>query len=595
MRRITKHWLSLLAIVFALGFTFHTLAQEKKSQAGAPTSVKTVPPKTSPDLTEWKSLLDHLAVEARTLDSEEDPALLLAEVADAYWRFDPKRSKTLFTDAFERASSTPGSQDSMRKVLTLVAKRDRALAISMTKQLAESRNNEKPDVFRVSRELLDTDQPLAVEIAQTAAALGPSMGGLFFLFKLVEKDPAAADQLYELYLKQLAARGSPPLRSVLWLGGYPFGYGEAWGGSNNPAEFGGFGGLRREKLRPNQNLARAYLQLAFGSVTDTLREAAAIPDAGARDELNGMALFTTAYLFPEIRNYIPGAEGAWSGLYRQALTGTSEARRVAIEARLKFFLEVRSRAAKYTSTEDYLAGDASERSDQISKLPDGCKRDQARAELALNISYAKKFSEAREVADQIENNSLRENVLQFLNYDIADAAIEAGNLLEASSLAEKVTAKNERALLLVKIAAVSITKGDKSGALDLLNRARSLVSDAGPELQSDVLLAIANVYVRFDPLESVMVLRDAIKAINRVKEPTLEPFSVLRQVNFTCTSEPSFHGSKETAETSGLFETFAAIANSSVQGQEALLIASELENKATRLRAQLAIVKAVFK
>src|SRR6185436_19314411 len=125
MKRSTKHWISLSAIVFAFGFTSHSLAQETrpksqtetKTEKAAETAKKTTPPKTAPDLTEWKSLLDHLAVEARTVDSEEDPALLTAEVADAYWRFDPKRSKTLFTDAFERASSTPGSQVSMRKIL----------------------------------------------------------------------------------------------------------------------------------------------------------------------------------------------------------------------------------------------------------------------------------------------------------------------------------------------------------------------------------------------------------------------------------------------------------------------------------------------
>lgn len=600
MKRNTKHWFSLLGIVFVLSFAAQCLSQETKpkSQQGAKTekgaeTTKKAAPKASPDLIEWKMLLDQLAVEARTLDTDDDPNLLLAEVADAYWRFDRKRSQTLFRDAFERASSTPGSQESMRNILALVAKRDRALVLLLTKQLSESHNNEKPDVFRVARELMDTDQALAIEMAQTSASLGPSMGGLFFLFKLVEKDPAAADQLYDAYLKQLSVRGNPPLSSVLWLAGYPFGYGEAWGGSNNPLEFNGFGALRREKLRPNPTLARAYLQLAFASVTDTLREAAATSDPNARDELYGLALFATAYLFPEIRNYLPAAEGVWSGLYRQALTATSEPRKAAIEARLQKFMEMRARGMK--SAEDNVAAEASNKSDEISKQPDGCKRDRARAELALNVAYTKKFAEARQLADQIENTSLRDNVFEFLNYNVADAALEAGNLLEASALAEKVTAKNERALLLVKIAGVSIQKGDKSGALDLLNRARSLVSDAEPELQIDVLLGVANIYVRFDPLEAVMVLRDGIKAINRAKNPKIEPFSVFRQVHLSCPGELSYYASSETADTSDLFETLAAIAKSSVQGQEALLIASELENKATRLRAQLSIVKAVVK
>ena len=607
MKRNSKYWFSLLGIVLALGFASQGLTQETKpettnnAKTGKGTK-KAAAAKPTPDLSEWKSLLDHVAIEAKTVDGEEDRPLLIAEVGDAYWRFDTKQSKTLFTDAFERALSTPRSQGSIRKILALVAKRDRALAVSLTKRLNESRDPENElsdpsgEVFRTARELLDSDRELAIELAQTAAASGPSMGGLFFLFKLAEKDPAAADQLYTVYLTQLIARGNPPLSSVLWLAGYPFGYGEAYGGSNNPEDFGGFGALRVEKLRPNPKLARAYLQLAFASVTDTLRQAAAIPDRNTRDELNGMAMFTTQYLFPEIRNYLPAAEGAWSGLYRQALTVTSEPRKALIEAHLQYFSEVRSRTTKYKSTDDYLAGDASDKSELINKLPDGCKRDQARAELALNIGHIKKFAEARQVADQIDNTSLRENVVQFLNYDVAVAALEAGNLLEASTLAEKVAAKNERALLLVKIANQFLSKGDKAAALDLLNRTRSLVTQSDdPELQSDALVAIANVYVHFDPLEAVMVLRDAIKAFNRVKDQNTEAFAVLRRVDMTCGRQPQWHGSKETADTSDLYETFAAIANSEVQAQEALLIASELENKATRLRAQLSIVKAVFK
>jgi hypothetical protein len=371
---------------------------------------------------------------------------------------------------------------------------------------------------------------------------------------------------------------------------------EAYGDSNDPESFIGFGAVRlNQRLSPNPTLAAAYLQLAFVSVTNTLREAAATPNDSARDELNGLALFATAYLFPEVRSYLPGAEGAWSGLYRQALTGVSEPRRIAVEARLQSILEVRSRTMKYQSSEEYVNADAGEKSEVIDKLPDGCKRDQARAELAFDLAHTKKFSQARQAADEIDNLSLRENVVQFLNCDVALAAIEAGNLLEASSLAEKVTAKDQRALPLVKIAARSIKKGDQSVALDLLNRAQSLVSDSEPDLQSGALLAIANVYVRFDPLEAVMVLRGAIKALNRAKNPNIEPFSVFRRVDINCPGEGRWHGSRELADTSGLYEILAALTNSEVQPQEALLIASELENKSLRLRSQLSVVKAVNK
>jgi hypothetical protein len=267
-----------------------------------------------------------------------------------------------------------------------------------------------------------------------------------------------------------------------------------------------------------------------------LRKAASSPD---RDVLNSLALFGAAYLFPEVQRYLPNAEGAWSNLYRQAQTGTTVERRTAVEARLQSIFEVRARTSKYESTDDYVTDEAKEKLEQISKLPDGCKRDQAYAEVVFKLTYTKKFSQAQQLADEIKGVSLRDNVLQFVNYDIAAAAIDSGNLVEAPALAEKVTTKSQRALLFVRIAAKSLKSSDKSGALDLLNRARALVREPGdPELQASVLLAVSSVYVQFDPLEATVVMREAIKAVNHVKDR--DPgavFSVLRRVDLGCNGE----------------------------------------------------------
>ena len=187
-------------------------------------------------------------------------------------------------------------------------------------------------------------------------------------------------------------------------------------------------------------------------------------------------------------------------------------------------------------------------------------------------------------------------MLQFINYDIAGAAIDYGNLVEAPALAEKVATKSQRALLFVRIAAKSLKSGDKSGALDLLNRARALVRDPGePELQAGVLLAVASVYVQFDPLEATVVMREAIKAVNHVKDRIPgAAFSVLRRVELGCNGEDRWYGGTEGSETFSLYETLGVIASSDVQGQGALSLASELEDRPTRIRAQLSVIKAVM-
>jgi hypothetical protein len=584
-----------------LGFAPKALSQDgDKKRPGNATKTDSRA-KDSNDLTEWKILLDNLVVEARTLEPERERPLIIAELADAYWQIDQNESKKLFNDAFDRALSLPKEHkpgEVTGSVLSIAARRDRTLSLSLTKRLMESREKGRPSggqALEVANDLLASDVGLAVDLAQAAASYGPSMNGSWFLFKVAEKDAAAAEKLYDVYLKQLLAIPNPDLSSVLWLAGYPLGYGEAYGGSIDPNSFTGFGGMRVRGLNPHPAFARSFLQLAFASITDTLRRAAAANDS-ERDVLYSLALYSASYLFPDVQRYLPNAEGSWSAIYRQAQTGTSAARQAAVESRLQSINLLRANVAKYQSTDDYLSATAKEKLDQISKLPGGCKRDQAYAEVAFKLSASEKFSQAQQMADQIEKISLRDNVLQFLNFDIADAAIDSGNLVDAPALAEKVAAKSERALLFVKIAGNSLKSRDTSSALDLLNRARVLVRDPGdPGLQAAVLLAVASVYVQFDPNETALVMREAIKAVNHVKDRVPGGFSVLRRVDLGCDGEDRWYGGRESTGTFSLYETLAALAVSEIQGQGALALASELEDRPTRIRAQSSVIKALMR
>jgi hypothetical protein len=141
-----------------------------------------------------------------------------------------------------------------------------------------------------------------------------------------------------------------------------------------------------------------------------------------------------------------------------------------------------------------------------------------------------------------------------------------------------------------------LKKSDKAMALDELNRARSLVRDAyDAEMQSGDLLSFAAVYARFDASEATYVSRESIKAVNRMKERVDETFSVLRQVSLSCVGDIRLHAGREQVEAFSFYETLGAIAKSDAQAEGALALATEIQDKATRIRAQLAIVKAVIK
>ncbi|HEU4435493.1 MAG TPA: hypothetical protein VFR51_19055 [Pyrinomonadaceae bacterium] len=550
------------------------------------------------DRTHWKFLLDSLIVETRLVDPEDERALVMADVADAYWLIDQQQAKKLFTEAFDAALAFPRNEP-VAPVLSRIAKRDRALATELTKRLLAAKSDDTDSAarsFRAARELFETDPKFSIELAKLSASTrGPSLDGLSFVFKVAGSDPAAATEIYEAYINNIARTGNSDLGSILFLAGYPFGYGEAYGGSNDPGMLHGFWGMRVPGLKPQPELAARYLQIAFAAITNTLKKAAGAGDVD-KEVLNALALYSTSYLFPEVQRYLPDAEPAWSGLYRQALAGTTAARQAEIEQRLRFMQESRGRTSQQ-SAEEYARADAKEKLAEIDKLPNTCSRDRAYAQVALSYSYAKEFTQARQIADRIDNLEQRDSVLQFTYYDEAAALLERGDLVRALDWVEKVAAKDQRAVLYVRIASAALKKSDKAMVLDALNRARSLVRDSDDaQLQAGVLLSVGAIFAQFDASEATYVTRESVKAINRMKEPVDETFSVLRRVNLGCAAgEISWHGSRERVDTFNFYETLGAIARSDAQAEGALALASEVQDKPTRIRAQLSIVKAVIK
>ncbi|HET9788343.1 MAG TPA: hypothetical protein VFP47_14500, partial [Pyrinomonadaceae bacterium] len=132
--------------------------------------------------------------------------------------------------------------------------------------------------------------------------------------------------------------------------------------------------------------------------------------------------------------------------------------------------------------------------------------------------------------------------------------------------------------------------------LDAVNRARTLVRDSDDaQLQAGVLLSVGALYARFDASEATYATRESIKAINRMRDRVDETFSIMRRVSLSCVAEIVWHGSREQVDTFNFYETLGAIAKTDAQAEGALALATEVQDKATRIRAQLAIVKAVIK
>jgi hypothetical protein len=281
------------------------------------------------------------------------------------------------------------------------------------------------------------------------------------------------------------------LERLLWLAGYPFGYAEAFGGSLNPANLVGFSGMRPQGLTPRPALAPALLDVALRASQDALRRAGSAQPQRA-ETLNGLVLFTTAYLLPEVRRYRPQALPAWSQVEQQAQAGTPPPLKDAVAKRIQEIFSSRPKPGQQEPGEPYAAGQAEDLLAEADKLSSGCKRDTQFAQAALGIGYRKDFTRALEVSGRVESEPVREGVRQFLYYDMALAALKRGDpisLDDARKYAERLTSPEQRALLYTKIAKAVLRQRDRQSASELLGKTMRLAETVSePDTQAGMAL-----------------------------------------------------------------------------------------------------------
>lgn len=558
------------------------------------------------DVTRWRLMLDKLTDQARFNEVESNRPLLLAEVADAYWILDAKVSSDLFMSALETAlsSKSPDSDPNgaIRQVLARAARCNAGLAKRLTRRLIELRADDPRATaasVEVAIDLLGSDPKTAAQLVEAAAPAGLSGdSAAVFILQLAERDLPAAEKVYRAYLTSLtglAPAFSVPLGQLLWLAGYPFGYGEAYGFTgNNPARMLGFGGRTITGLTANSPLARTFLDIAFKAVQKTLQVAPTASPA-ERDALSGLALFATAYLSPEVTRYYPERVEVWAIAHQHAVSGTPDALRQQVTAHLQLVASNRSVAEQAESPEYYANERIQTARERIEKQPDGCERDRGYAQVALMIAASRDYAQAFDMAQNVKDIPLRNAVVEFIYYDMTSTALKAENLIDAKEYARRVELKEQRTLLNVKIAAAALRQTDRATADEFLTETQSLaaaISEAGA--RAAVLLASAAVRAEFDPFGAAQTLRDAIKAVNQSRGHNADTFAILRRVKLACPGDTfeRWYGSRDQAERFSLLETLALLSKNDLDG--CILMAQGIEDPATRIRALVSIAKAAL-
>ena len=580
-------------ILVGLGiFMLNTAVVAQTSAPTPPTSTRrTAPSDASTDLAKWTDLLDKLVIEARTLSEETLRSEAMTSVADAYWEASPAKSKELFSSSLDLALLIENERDryaAVTRVISTAGKRDLQLSRRLTLILLDKKDRNDP-ALQASLNLLDFDTKTSEAIALASSSLGASADAAWLIFQLQKRDPAAADRVYTAYLNNA---NSSSLNRLLWLAGYPFGYGESFGGSTDPTKFTGISGFSFPTLKPNPVLAAAFLNLADQSLIATLNMInVATPAEG--EVLTSLVFFAVTYLLPEAEKYRPDLYARWATLKNEASQRLNPNHRDAILSKLANILAERERVR--TQTTDDL--DSSEEVlEQAEKLASSCQRDAIYAKAAFQFSYKKDFKRAMLVADKISALDLRGNVIQFVYYDMSVAGTSpesSVNVDDALRYASRVESSELHALLLVKLAAFLSKNGDPGQIKQLLFDATKLAEHIDKaSVRAGVLLAIEKQWAESDVDDRFGLLRNAVLAVNRDKAARIDQLSVQRRVNFGCQSDkPSWYG--EIVARFSLIDNVLRFSNS--REDAALQLALTLDPGVNRVRALAAVAGSAAK
>lgn len=389
----------------------------------------------------WKIFLDSVAQESRTSFPEERRVYPTVESANAYWEFDPQKTKSLYIAALDTAISITKQDNKNRPtinyILSSAAKRDPGLAKELSERLLESDLKGGSDAtMGTAMDLVESDPEAAARLAEAFAPNGLEYGNAMnLIFRIGEKNIGLSDRVYGVYLSRVVAQPTIPLNLVLYLGGYSFGYSEHFSINGN-GNISGATHLPLGSHRANLAFINAFLSIAYQRASATIeRRNQATGDEVAA--LNYQIIFTFEYLMPEVARFSPNSLIVWQQLQQQGMAGTTSEQVQTVSSAIQLIQTARTRIRNYTDSSQTPETQAEASLKDVEKLPGTCQRDVVYSEAALVFSARKNFTRALEINEKIEDLKQREAVNQAISIGMAEEAIE-NNSPDVRKMIEKI-------------------------------------------------------------------------------------------------------------------------------------------------------------
>lgn len=536
-------WYLIMAAIFsplaqvALGQTIATPKQPPRSaeRQKAPPSAQELERRAKRDFA--LSLIVSLADEAVKYEDRVIGVRVQIKAADLLWEADPERSRAIFRRDWKMATEIEDAErqaieEKKKKffsgeskigfiplppnlrgeILQAVALRDRKLA----EELLASLENKTPEEEEQSNRSFDpTDPDLATErrlelalyllekgeteraVAVADPALTrPTMQGVIFLIALRKAASAAADARFSALVKRLLSDPMADAASLSLLSSYVF-------TPNVLAAVTANGTIVQKLDRPQENW-----NIPEGLRRDFLLAAAQIllrpPQAMTTAEISS-AFFALRRLLPFFQQYLPD-------------------KLPAVQAQMNLLAQNASSSAR-ERTEQFAEEGIKPESDANSIETDSVRAADLARSRAARAAAMKGELKARELAEQISDPSLKEQILAFVEVALISKLIEQRQPDKAMELLRKANiAPLHRIWFLTEIATL-LGKERGLEARELLEMALAEARKASREEQwkAPALSAIANAYFGYDKLRAWQIAAEAVGTANAATFFKVEP------------------------------------------------------------------------
>ncbi|HMG73822.1 MAG TPA: hypothetical protein VK582_10000 [Pyrinomonadaceae bacterium] len=521
-----------------------TSAPAQKKTTATPPAQKEVDPEFLQRRSLAMSLLQSLAIEARSYRDEPLRARVQARIADALWDEDKENARSLFRRAWEVAEvvEKDAAQDAVnavpgrlaasrparprtnlrREILQLAARRDPALGEQFLAKLTA-----KDEALRTSDPATNRPEVSAAEMAERLrlanlflasdnveralqfadpALVRATTGSIQFLSTLRDKSPVAADQRFAALLSMALVDPASDANTVSLFTSYAF----------TPSIYlavspGGIPSSFSTLPRPAPDLPPALRQSFFSVAANILLRPFAQLDQSSAGRAG--TYFIAMRLLPLFQQFAPDLASAISAqlaaLGPEASRGTAEAGASSVNRGM--------------SGDGRREGIDDELRDRLDRAQGADARDRAYAFAAMRAAD-EGDARARDLVDKIEDRDTRDGVRTFVNYKYIGTLITKKRIDEALLLARKADLPHTLRTHFITQAAAIVAKDDRGRAMELLGEALTEARriDAGTAERAYCLVALLAQFAKLDKARDWELLSEAVKAANAVADFTGE-------------------------------------------------------------------------